>query len=327
MNWNIKISVIIPIYNVEKYIARCTEALMKQTLHEVEYIFVNDCTKDQSLSVLQSVLSKYPERAAQVRIINHVQNKGCSAARNTGLLAARGEYIIYCDSDDWMDESMLEDMYVMAKREQADIVTCDFRMIYKDKDVCYHTINWSENKDLSLQNYIAYGWTVIWNMLVSRTLYDRYQLRSIEGYTYCEDFNLSVKLLFHAEKVVHLNKVLYNYNRLNINSIMYTLSEKTMSEEQFLYLDVINYLKKQHAYKIYDKQLCWRILKSKQEYVLNRNTYSKFLQLYPESHKYIWSCPFINIKLKIMMWSLVHHLPIVARTMLFLRYLKHGRTF
>lgn len=130
-------------------------------------------------------------------------------------------------------------------------------------------------------------------------------------------------LLLHANKIIHLSKILYNYNRLNISSIMHNLNEKTMNDEQVMYLDVIDYFKKEGVYQYYKKQLCWRILKSKQEWVLSTSTYNKFLDLYPESHNYILSCPFLNIKLKIMMWCLVHHVGVISKFMLLLRYLKN----
>ena len=95
-----KVSVIIPIYGVEKFIGRCAKTLMQQTLKEVEYIFVNDATPDCSMKVLQEVLARYPERQNSVVVAVHETNKGLPAARNTGLQMAQGEYIFHCDSDD-----------------------------------------------------------------------------------------------------------------------------------------------------------------------------------------------------------------------------------
>lgn len=112
---------------------------------------------------------------------------------------------------------------------------------------------------------------------------------------------------------------------MNVSSIMRSLNKKKMHDEQVMYLDVINYFKLQGVYQLYEKQLCWRILKSTQELVLNTSTYNQFLNFYPDCHQYICSCPFINTKLKIMMWCLVHHLSLISRFMLVLRFLKHGK--
>lgn len=319
-----KVSIIVPIYNVEKYIEKCVRSLLEQTFKDIEYIFVNDATPDNSIFILKKVISEYPERESNCIIINHIKNKGLTAARNSGLKIATGEFIIHCDSDDWIEKNMIEEMYNCAIDNAADIVSCDFQMVYNDRNVKYRTIDWTDNKIESLRNYISYGWTVLVTLLVKKDIYIKNKLFSPEGYSYCEDFNLSVKLLYNASKIVNLHLPFYYY-RQNESSIVHNMNEKTMNDEQVLYLDVINYFKERGVYQDYAKQLGWRILKSKQEWVLNVKTYDKFLKLHPDSHKYIWSCPFINLKLKIMMWSLTHHLVFISRFMLFLRYLRHGK--
>lgn len=317
------VSVIVPIYNVEKYIEKCARSLFEQTFDDIEYIFVNDCTPDDSMEILSNVMNEYPDKINKCKIINHNRNQGLTFARNSGLSVAKGTYIIHCDSDDWMERDMLSSMCSLAKTENADIVTCDFRMIYQNYSVDFHSINWGEYKIKSLQDYIANNWTVLWNLLVKREIYVKYKIHSLEAEAnFCEDFNLSVKLFLRAKKIVHLKKVLYNYNRLNMNSILHN-NRKIMQDEQIMYLDVIRYMKEIGEYKYYEKQMCWRILRSKQEWVLNKCTYNDFLNLYPEAHKYILSCPFINKKLKIMMWCLVHHISFVSQLMLLARFLRH----
>lgn len=130
-----KVSVIIPIYGVEKFIERCVDTLMQQTLKEVEYIFVNDATPDHSMEVLQDVLARYPERKDCVVVATHEINKGLPAARNTGLQMARGEYIFHCDSDDFVEPDMLETLYTEAVRKQADIVWCDWILSFEKMNV------------------------------------------------------------------------------------------------------------------------------------------------------------------------------------------------
>ena len=121
-----KVSVIIPIYGVEKYIERCARSLFEQTLDEIEYIFVDDKTKDNSLKILEEVISNYPNRKKQITILHHDVNKGLPQARKTGVLEATGEYIAHCDSDDWVDHDMYRAMYERGKIEDADVVVCDY---------------------------------------------------------------------------------------------------------------------------------------------------------------------------------------------------------
>ena len=94
-----KISIIVPIYNVEQYIERCARSLFEQTYDDIEYVFVDDCSPDNSLNILYEVLNDYPHRISNVKIIRHIENKGLTAARNSGLEVATGDYIAHCDSD------------------------------------------------------------------------------------------------------------------------------------------------------------------------------------------------------------------------------------
>lgn len=112
---------------------------------------------------------------------------------------------------------------------------------------------------------------------------------------------------------------------MNFISITHISNGDLMNDELVMYMDLIIYLKEKDVYKYYGKHLEWRILKAKQDLVLNKNTYDKYLSFNPECHKHIWSCPFINFKLKVMMWSLIHKLSFIARFMLFLRFLRHGK--
>lgn len=129
-----KVSVIIPIYKVEKFIGRCVRSLMEQTFCDVEYIFVNDATPDSSMEVLASVMTCYPDKKDCIKILNHEENKGLPAARNTGLAVAVGNYIFHCDSDDFVEADMLEELYVRAQKIDADIVWCDWFLTFETNE-------------------------------------------------------------------------------------------------------------------------------------------------------------------------------------------------
>ena len=134
VNDNIKVSVCIPVYGVEKYIERCARSLFEQTMSDgIEFIFVNDCTPDKSIEILEKVLAEYPHRKKQTQIINHEKNSGLVAARKTGLAHATGEYIIHCDSDDWVDVDFYQVMYETAINNNADVVknNLDFDILLK----------------------------------------------------------------------------------------------------------------------------------------------------------------------------------------------------
>ena len=149
-----KVSVIVPIYNVEKYIERCLRSLFEQTLDDIEYIFINDCTPDNSMIILEKVLEEYPHRIKQVKIINHEQNQGQAGARTSGMKAMPGEYMIHCDPDDWVEVDMYEIMYAFANEINSDVVVCDF----------FHEFNGStriEKNEYISNPHRNFSWSVI----------------------------------------------------------------------------------------------------------------------------------------------------------------------
>ena len=120
-----KVSVIIPVYNCEAFLPQCIDSLRAQTMKEIEMIFVCDASPDDSLSILR----RYEAQDSRIRVVAFEQNRGVSAARNAGMELATGEYVIFCDSDDWVEPEMYERLYAMAKEHDADIAFC---RVFKD---------------------------------------------------------------------------------------------------------------------------------------------------------------------------------------------------
>ena len=232
-----KISVIIPVYGVEKYIERFARSLFEQTLTEkVEFIFVNDCTPDNSIIILQNTIEKYPKIKEQVKIINNPVNSGQSPSRNNGIKASKGEYIICLDSDDWVEPTMLEDMYNKAITENCDVVIADF--IYDT--VKNQTIIKQEPKSLNGQdcmNQILNGqlhgsWC---NKLFKRNLVVNSNIIEPQlGMNMLEDLMVTTQLLLHAKKVGYVEKAYYHYF-LNTSSVSQTVSEKKLQSIQYAY--------------------------------------------------------------------------------------------
>ena len=124
-----KVSVIVPFYNVEGYIEKCLETLVNQTLKDIEIILVNDGSKDRSIDIVKKFLKQYPEKIVYLE----KENGGLSDARNFAIPYARGEYIAFLDSDDYVEKDMYQLMYDMAQKEKSDMVECDFFWNYPDK--------------------------------------------------------------------------------------------------------------------------------------------------------------------------------------------------
>ena len=209
---NPKVSVVIPVYKVEAYIERCARSLFGQTLDDMEYIFVDDCSPDESIAVLNRVLADYPARAAQVKIIRQERNKGVAAAREAAIKAATGEYITHCDSDDWVAEDAYERLYAEAKSKDLDMVWFDFYVADGTREE-YRSQAWAADKTALIKAYFdAAGTrmlTFLWNRLYKRELHDA-------GFVYpthnmCEDLVIVFQLLLRSKRIGHLPAALYYY--------------------------------------------------------------------------------------------------------------------
>lgn len=221
------ISVLVPVYMVERHIGRCVRSLFEQTMTDgVEYIFVNDSTKDRSMDILHELLARYPSRQSQVRVINHRENLGLAAARITALNLAKGEYVINLDSDDFFEHDMLECMYDAAKRNNADVVVADYYLYYKRREI-YIPCHIDSDKDRLVGNLICDNGgcgRMVWNKLIKRDLYEKYSVRPLPGLNIGEDMIVTARLLFHATSICKVDRAFAHYNKSNLDT--YTSSPR-----------------------------------------------------------------------------------------------------
>lgn len=215
-----KVSVIVPIYNVEKYIERCVRSLMEQTLDNIEYIFINDATPDRSMEVLNCVINEYPLRLQSVNIINNEKNMGLAFSRKTGMLLAHGKYIISCDSDDWIEPNMYESLYNLAIETNSDVVMCDFINEYDDHYSIETFVEIVDFRKEALKASGVYWWSVV-NRLVKSEIIKSNNIYPIEGVNYTEDLNTMMRIYYHSNKISHIHVPLYHYNRTNETSLVH----------------------------------------------------------------------------------------------------------
>lgn len=214
---------------------------------------------------------------------------------------------------------MYKDMYECARKTSSEAVYCDINMIYKNFNKIYTAAQYSTNKTTFIRNHITTVWTSLCNTIVKSDIYKKHHLSSPEHLCYCENFWLSVRLFHYANKVAYINKAFYNYNRENETSTMHSLSYKTEQDERKAYLETIDFFCLEGVGKDYEREMSWRILKSTHDSIFHRERYEDFLTIYPESHKYICTCPYVNIKTKTLIWMLTHHLKIIALSIIKLR--------
>lgn len=200
-----KISVIIPCYNSAKYISKCLDALEKQTYKDFEILIVNDASTDNSLKLL---LHEKDTRNLSISIIEHKINKGPGVARNSGIAKANGEFLAFCDCDDWYDEDFLEMMIVSAEKHNADIVMCNSKLVMSGGFVKDNSYTEIFKKNSTKKEYLAYSRTALCYLLVKKNLFNELKLPSLYN---GEDMAIVPLLILRANKVIHINNALYNY--------------------------------------------------------------------------------------------------------------------
>lgn len=238
MNNDLKVSILVPVYGVERFIARCAESLFRQTYENIEYVFVNDCTKDGSISVLRETMRRFPERASQVRIINHETNRGLAAARNTAVAAATGDFVMHVDSDDYVDLRIVEKAVGKQLEKDADVVVIDFKRSYPGFSKIFRYSVFDNAKDYCLSVLARNNSNSIWAKLIRRSLYTSYGISCKEGCNQGEDFQVVPRLLYNAKVVVNLQEPLYFYDCSNVGSYTNNFS-KSKHDQNWVSMNIV----------------------------------------------------------------------------------------
>lgn len=238
-----KVSVIVPIYNVEKYLEKCINSLLSQTLEDIQIILVNDGSKDNSGNI-----AKEYEKNNKNRIIYvEKENGGLSDARNYGLKYATSDFIAFLDSDDYIEKNAYEEMYNKAIEENADYVECDFIWEFPNKIRVDKQYPYKNKKEM-----LSFVRVVAWNKLIKRQLITDNNLEFPKGLRY-EDIEFTYKLIPFVNKFAYVDKPFIHYVQRE-GSIANVQNERTA--EIFTILDnVIEFYKKNNIYEKYRDEL------------------------------------------------------------------------
>ena len=239
------VSVIVPFYNVENYIEKCLETLVNQTLENIEIILVNDGSKDRSKIIVDKFLKQYPEKIVYLE----KENGGLSDARNYAIPHAKGEYIAFLDSDDYVEKTMYKDMYELAKKENSDMVECDFYWEYPDKNKRKEDKGVIYNGKKEMLEKVR---VVAWNKLIKKEILEKSRVLFPKGLRY-EDVEFTYKLVPYLDKVSFLKKPCIHYIQRE-GSISNNQNER--NKEIFQVLDnVIKFYKENNLYDEYKDEL------------------------------------------------------------------------
>lgn len=210
-----KVSIIVPIYDVEKYIKQCVVSLFQQTYNNIEYVFVDDCTPDSSVAILQETLINYPNRHEQIKLIHHNQNRGSGATRKTGLRHATGELVMFVDSDDYITANCVETLERRQAENGADIVEGAYITFSGNRElsVTHPALVSSKEKYLKailMHNTVSHQ---IWGRIIRRDFFQEAEVDFVEGVNNGEDYSVMGRLLLTARRdIVDEPVYCYRYN-------------------------------------------------------------------------------------------------------------------
>ena len=200
------VSVIIPVFKVEPYVARCARSLFSQTLEDIEYIFVDDCSPDRSIEIVKEVLADYPDRKGQVHFVRTPRNGGLARARVFGLKYAKGDYIIHCDSDDAVTPDAYRLMYEKAVAEDLDVVTCDYRAFLESTS--WVQSQYSEPGCEIADILSGKVWSTVWSRMFRRCLWNEIILPIADMW---EDMVFTIQTVTRANRIGYIPVPLYLY--------------------------------------------------------------------------------------------------------------------
>lgn len=245
----VKVSAIIPVYNVEEYLPKCLDSLINQTLKDIEIIVVNDGSPDNS----EKIIKEYSKKDKRIIYIKK-ENGGQGSARNLGLKKARGEYISFIDSDDWIDADMFESMYNKAKENDFDIVTCGYKNVSNEsvEEIPIKDIILSKLKSDPISKFFTT--VMVWDKIYKKDFLINSEIEFIENKVWYEDLCYSVNLISLTDKIDFVNKPFYNYlireqSTMRNTKILKNLDLITIFE------DISDFYRKNNIYDKYYEEL------------------------------------------------------------------------
>lgn len=293
-----KVSIVIPVYNVERYIGKCAKSLLEQTYQNIEYIFINDASTDNSLEILKETISEYDRN---ITILNNPRNSGSSATRNAGLEVATGEYITFCDSDDWIEPTAIDEMVNTALQNNADVVVTPFYTnTFNDERILFY-----KHSDISDLNTIPINFQhfSLCNKLIKTHIIKDNEIHLLTGIDCWEDLSVISRIYSLNPKVILLNKPFYHYRKYEYKSLTSDSHERQLNDRLKYTEFLIGWFKELNLDKKYEQFL--NHLKFTAKIKMLRTSprqFRRWKSTYPESNKHIFSYTDIPIHYRILFY-------------------------
>jgi glycosyltransferase involved in cell wall biosynthesis len=217
---NQKVTIITPVYNASRFIASCAKSLFEQSFDSIEYIFIDDASTDNSIEILRQIIDLYPEKKEFCKIVTQPENKGPGAAKQLGIDISTGDYLIFIDADDYIDDVTIESLYTLVEAENAAIAVCDLWLEFGTNRKYVEDFvsrDFTERMKSMVNNKRTNGF--LCNKLIKRELFDTINTRIPDDLRYLEDLFITTRLYFYAQKIVKINQPFYHYVKYNPGSV------------------------------------------------------------------------------------------------------------
>ena len=288
-NQDIKVSILVPFYRVENYVGRCVESLFTQTYQNVEYVFVNDCTPDRSMEVINEHIAKYGV-AEKCKMIVHEQNQGISTSRNDCLDNMTGDYFLFIDSDDYIDHDMVEQLVKAAVRDNADISGCGYVEEFSDHSVVHPQRYTNDHEEMMRAITLLTIKGVMWKLLVRSSIVTehREEVRFIPDRNMVDDYLFCCQIFYYAQRFAGVDRPMYHWIQYNPNNYTHTTIFAVESQAAAI-RKAEDFYREKGVYDVVAEALLQRKFVSKLPLLLDKACLDvrRWRKLFPESN-YVW---------------------------------------
>ena len=304
---------IIPIYNVSAYIEKSVASLLEQSYSNIEYIFINDCSSDDSEIKLRRIIEEFPEQRNKIKVITNEQNLGSATTRNIGLDMAQGEYVMFADSDDWISCDYVESMVHKIESGSDDIVYCDYFESYDNNEKLI-TQNYGIDNIECIRSMLGGGLHgSTWNKIYRRSFLLKSKQRFVEGADLFEDVSWNIRLFACTTKISYIPKAFYHYVQYNSNSIIKSMASSEKKRDRAMqrienvrvacdYLIALGFVE-----KLGKEMREWKLM-AKNDLIdeKDRSSLQSWIETFPEADSAIISCNKITWNYKFLL-LLLHY--------------------
>lgn len=308
---NIKplISIIIPVFNAEETLLVCLQSLKSQSYPFLELLFVNDCSEDNSASLIVEFAKKWQnDKNIKVKVLHHKQNKGVAAARNTALDQATGEYIYYVDADDRIETDTIAMAVQMALEKDVDIVGFNWFLTFSQNEKKMNQPRFSTSWEaITMMLSGKMRWN-LWLFLTKRSLYEDNNIRFIPGNNMGEDLMVSIKLFVCAQSVAYMDKACYHYRQSNSQSLTKTYSDQHIYEVTANVKEVEVFLRSSKFTNDTGNLFFHLKLNIKLPLLMSQKTsdYKRWLDWFPEANQFVLRNKSLPLRTRLLQWMAAH---------------------